>query len=312
VAQLLRDNAADSRVAEDVRALAAAYDDDAVAASVQAMEAARADDLALLAEAFAEPGTGESWWKDTAAQMLRYRGYLAAAVVVFAIVVFMHPAPRPLANTGDGDTALIPTSDAQKAAAASTAVVPPATDAFSDPFDFVVPEPTSDDAFATTPVPFDTTPQTYAPEPTALSISQSGYSSTFGGTPADQEPPAKGLPVESIGGQVTKYSYLRLVGSGASLKLKALTDQGASLNAEAARVQLCQLTTASWKPTRGTAPGDAPKYNAQCLEGHLASGVWTFTFSAVFNPVDPNGWAIVPITADNATFRVTFAPTAAA
>jgi hypothetical protein len=152
---------------------------------------------------------------------------------------------------------------------------------------------------------------TYAPAPTALRITQSGYASTLAGTPADQQPPKNGLPAETIAGRVTKYSYIRLAGSGASLKLTALTDDGASLNEADARVQLCHITKPGWKAARDAAPADAPQYNEQCLEGHGDKGVWTFTFSAVNDPVDPNGWAIVPITADNATFRVTFAPSAA-
>jgi hypothetical protein len=114
-----------------------------------------------------------------------------------------------------------------------------------------------------------------------------------------------------LAGQVTKYSYIRLVGSGASLKLKALGDDGASLNDAEARVQLCPITTSGWKASRDVATSDAPKYSEQCIEGHGAGGVWSFSFSSIQNPVDPNGWAIVPVTSDNSTFRVTFAPTAA-
>jgi hypothetical protein len=308
VAQLLRDNAADSRVAEDVRALAAAYNEDAVAATAAATDAALADDMALLAEAFAEPSTGEPWWRGVGAQILRYRWWSAVAVAIVAVLVFVHPAPVPLGSNDDGNTALIPTADAQHAAATVPTGVPQVS--VDDPFDFslAAPEPTFNAPPSTT---FDTTPQTYEAPPTKLSISQSGYASSLAGTPADQEPPANGLPAEALAGRVTKYSFIRLVGGGASLKLKALTDDGASLNDAEARVQLCHITTANWKPARDASTSDAPKYNEQCLEGKAANGVWTFTFSAVFDPVDPNGWAIVPITAGNPTFRVTFAPTAA-
>jgi hypothetical protein len=107
-----------------------------------------------------------------------------------------------------------------------------------------------------------------------------------------------------------RYSYVRLSGNGAALKLKATgTD---APNGDTARVQLCHITTAGWKPSRATPTSEAPKYNAECLEGRESNQVWTFSFSSVQNPVDPNGWAIVPITAGNATFDVTFAPTALA
>jgi hypothetical protein len=308
VAQLLRDNAADARVADDIRALAAAYDEHAVAAADAAAESALADDFALLAGAFAEPATGEPWWKDAAVQVSRYRWWVVASVAIIAVILFVNPAPLPVGEGGETGTALIPTADAQHAAANAGEVVLP-TQSISDPFDFSPsPESTFDTPSDTT---FDTTPVTYAPAPTKLSISQSGYASSLAGTPADQEPPANGLPAEALAGRVTKYSYVRLVGSGASLKLKALTDDGASLNAAEARVELCHIVTSGWKPSRDTASADAPQYNDQCLEGQLASGVWTFNFSSIQNPVDPNGWAIVPVTTDSATFRVTFAPTAA-
>jgi hypothetical protein len=310
VAQLLRDNAADARVADDLRSLAAAYDDDAVAATAEAIEAATADDLALLAGAFTEPPTGEPWWKDTAAQVLRYRWWVAASIAIIGIILFVNPAPLP-AGSEEAGTSLIPTSDSQHAAATVTPDVVPQV-SMEDPFDFSIasPEPAFDTPSDTST--FDTTPVTYAPSPTALSISQSGYASSLSGTPADQEPPANGLPAESLAGQVTKYSFIRLVGSGASLKLKPLADDGAYLNAAEARVQMCHITTSGWKAARDVAASDAPKYNDDCIEGHLANSVWSFSFSSIHNPVDPNGWAIVPITDDGATFRVTFAPTAAA
>jgi hypothetical protein len=225
------------------------------------------------------------------------------------VIVFMQPAPLPVGHASEAGTSLIPTSDSQHASADAPEVLAPGQ-SISDPFDFSIasPEPTFDTPSNSS---FDTTPVTYAPAPTALTISQSGYTSSLAGTPADQEPPKDGLPTETIAGRVTKYSFIRLVGSGASIKLKALTDDGAGLNEADARVQLCHITTAGWKPARPAAPADAPQYDTACLEGKNANGVWTFNFSSIQNPVDPNGWAIVPVTADSATFRVTFAPSAA-
>lgn len=310
MAQLLRDNAADSRVAEDISALAAAYDEKSVAESAAALIAATEDDLQILAEAFPAPGADEAWWRDVTSQVLRYRWWVVTAIAIIAVILFVHPAPLPAADDNGAGTALIPTSDSQHAVATIPSAVPEVT--VNDPFDFAIGSPSPAlTAPAEDTTTFNPAPVTYSPAPTALRITQSGYASSLAGTPADQAPPANGLPAESLGGQVTKYSYIRLAGSGASLKLKALTDDGAALNDAEARVQLCHITTANWKAARDTASADAPKYNDTCIEGHIASGVWTFTFSAITNPVDPNGWAIVPVTTDNGTFRVTFAPTAA-
>jgi hypothetical protein len=310
VAQLLRDNAADARVADDVAALAAAYDEESVAASAAALVAATEDDLEALANAFGEPPSGEPWWRDVTAQALRYRWWVATSLAIIAVILFVHPAPLPAADDEGGGTSLIPTNDSPQALASVPSVVPEIS--VSDPFSFAIGSPApSFEAPTEQTATFNTTPVTYAPAPTALRITQSGYASTLAGTPADQAPPADGLPVESLGGRVTKYSYIRLVGSGASLKLKALSDDGAALNDAEARVQLCHITTAGWKATRDAATADAPKYNEECVEGHLANAVWTFAFSSIQNPVDPNGWAIVPVTTGNPTFRVTFAPTAA-
>jgi hypothetical protein len=310
VPQLLRDNTGDSKVVEDVQSLAAAYSDDAVAESAEAMRQARVDDLALLAELVASRERSEiPLWRRAATQIVRYRNYSIAAVVILAILLFRSPVPLPAADRAEDNSTLLPTSDARHDAVATTPSTVPAFDfASSAPFDFAIP----DDSFAppVSEAPFETTDTTPTTVP-VLRFSQTGYASTLAGTPFDQEPPGNGHPVETIAGRVTKYSYARLAGEGTVLRLKEVTGDNASISPEDARVQLCHITTAGWKPSRATPSGDAPKYDAACLEGHRSSGVWTFTFSDVFDPLDANGWAIVPFTAGNPTFRVTFAPTAA-
>jgi hypothetical protein len=309
VPQLLRDNTGDARVTDDVERLAAAYNDDAVTASVEAMQAARAEDLALLKTVFAERSAeGESLGRKLATQLMRHRLYVGAAVAFLALVLFVSPVPLPLAGGDDGDTALLPSFGSHDATAVTTLPTPEVTS--SDLFDFTIPE---DDPFA----PVEFTPVFTAPDetpaaPAPLRITQSGYASAYAPTPAEQAPPKNGLPIEAIAGQVTKYSYMRLSGGATELRLKTLGDDGASMNAADARVELCHVTTPGWKPARAVRTTDAPKYSGQCLEGTRGSnGIWTFAFSDIFNPVDANGWAIVPVTADNPTFRVTFAPTAA-
>jgi hypothetical protein len=309
VPQILRDNAADPRVDDDIRALSEAYDDDSVTASVEAMRAARADDLEVLAAAFvpSDPA-GQTAWQRALDHVSGYRLYYLGAVAVLLVLLFVSPAPLPSVSNDDSGSVLIPTSDSAHTAATSPVTSPAFVS--SEPFEFTYP---GTDVYTAEPAPeFSAPPVTSKPAPRPLRITQSGYASSFAGTPADQEPPGKGLPAEVIGGQVTKYSYLKLAGDTKVLRLKALSDDGASLNDAEARVQMCHITTAAWSPKRDVAKGDAPKYNTQCLEGKKGDGgVWTFTFSAVNDPLDANGWAVVPITADNATFRVTFAPTAA-
>lgn len=309
VPQFLRDNAGDPRVEEDLRALSEAYDDQSVAASDEAMRAARADDLELLAAAFvpSEPA-GAGRWQRAVGHVSGYRLYYLGAVAVLLVLLFVSPAPLPSGDDDDGGNVLIPTSDSARTAA--TSPVTSAVAGSDEPFEFTFP---GTDITTAEPAPeYSAPPVTRAPAPRPLRITESGYASSFAGTPADQEPPGKGLPVEAIGNRVTKYSYLKLAGDEKVLRLKALSDDGASLNDAAARVELCHITTPGWKAQRDVATADAPKYNADCVEGKKASGgVWSFTFSSVHDPLDANGWAVVPITADSSTFRVTFGPTAA-
>ncbi len=304
--QLLRDNAGDARVVEDIDALARAYDDGAIAASAEAMRTARAADLASLADAFGdESSAGTPWWRSAADQIIRYRFYAAAVVVVLAVILFRSPVPLPSADSGDAATHLIPTADSEPAITSEPG--PPFEPAPTQALAFALP---GTDYFPPVVEEPSTEPAPPAPSaPKQLRFTQTGYASAFAGTPVDTQPPKNGLPVEAVTGQVTKYSYARLSGGGTVLKLRALTDDGASLNATEARVQLCPVKT-GWAPKRATPMPDAPGYYAQCLEGHNSGGVWSFTFSAIANPLEPNGWAIVPFTVDNSTFRVTFAPTA--
>ena len=118
-------------------------------------------------------------------------------------------------------------------------------------------------------------------------------------------PPGNALPVEVIAGQATKYSYARLAGEATSLRLRAITDDGAELNPAQARVQLCQITS-NWTPSRGTPCSDAPTYGDVCVAGVAKNDVWSFNLART-NALTTNGWAIVPVLDGNATFRVTFA-----
>ncbi|MEY2424483.1 MAG: hypothetical protein QOI61_55 [Actinomycetota bacterium] len=292
---------------EDIDALARAYDDGAVAASADSMREARAEDFALLVDEFAvEAPSATPWWRSAADQVIRYRVYSVTLVVVLAIILLRSPVPLPAAG-GDSDaTHAIPTAD--RTQVVETAPGPPLEITPTESFDFALPGLDSFEPVSETP---SAEPPPVVAPPATLRFTQTGYASALAGTPVDEQPPANGLPVESLAGRVTKYSYARLSGGGTVLRLRALTDEGASMTADNARVQLCQITTPGWAPKRATPTSDAPAFSDACLEGrHGNDGVWAFTFSSVNNPLEPNGWAIVPITSGNATFRVTFAPTA--
>src|SRR5205085_4932356 len=138
--------------------LASAYDDNAVAASVDAMRAAHSDDLALLAAAFAETDAAptDPLWRKVATQIARHRLYTALAVVFLAVVLFMSPVPLPVASSDEGITALLPTFGGHDASPTTTPPVPD-TALDTDLFEFALPE---DNAFA----PVELTPVTEAPE----------------------------------------------------------------------------------------------------------------------------------------------------
>ena len=104
---------------------------------------------------------------------------------------------------------------------------------------------------------------------------------------------------------------MRLSGKGRVLRLRMLTDEGASINDTVANVQACHITTANWAPGRGVAADDAPKYDtSNCIQGtRAADGTWSFSF-VLDDPADRNGWALVPVLTDGGTFRITFAPNA--
>ena len=304
--RLVRDNAADHRVTRDVEMLGKAYDAEAVAQAAVNAEEARAADLAALTEAYADTSPGaDSWWRPAAVHVNRYRTLYAVAAVVLAVLLFRNPVPLSVDELAEDATELPPS---RSRVATDTNVVP----------EFAAPELATplDSGGTEEALPFEAPAPEPAPSgaatsaPAGLHIASSGYASVFSGTPVEQPPPGNGLPVESLASSETKYSFMRLTGKGRVLRLRMLTDEGASLNDAAAAVQACHITTGNWTPARGVAKDQAPAYDAaNCVQGSRAQdGTWSFSF-VLDDPADRNGWAIVPITAQG-TFRVTFAPAA--
>ena len=307
---LVRDNAADESVIADLERLAAAYDDEAVVGRAARVGAATAADLELLAATYAgEARPGANAWSTALTHLNRYRTLYIVATAVLALVLFRSPVPPPATVEAEATTEL-PTGDATPVAPPPAAPVAPATDdaAFVGPLDLGAPDELAsplDPATVATPAASKAAPAA------VLRIAQSGYASAFGGTALEAAPPENGLPVELLAGGVTKESYVRLAGNGRTLKLRMLTADGASLNDPAARVQACRITTPGWTASRGGALADAPKHDtAGCVEAARdAAGMWTFAF-VLDAPTGGHGWALVPVTSGNGTFRVTFSATA--
>ena len=112
MAQLLRDNAADARVVDDVAALATAYNQTGIADAAESHLRQREHDLALLAELFAKSDEAVApLWRRVVTHLGRHRTYYVIAALVLGIVLFRSPEPLPLAD-GDSDAnVVIPTGD---------------------------------------------------------------------------------------------------------------------------------------------------------------------------------------------------------
>jgi hypothetical protein len=259
----------------------------------------------LLAGAFVagEAAAGVPWWRRARVHANRYRTLYGIAVAVLAVLLLRSPVPLPAAESADEATVAVGDALAAPAAPAPDSEFPIVA---ASPLDIapVIDEFPSLDAASVTPAP---QPVTAASNP--LRVQQGGYASVFAGTPLEQAPPGDGYPVETLAGSATKYSFVRLAGGGSVLRLRMLTDEGASLNDATAQVEACHITTGGWAPSRGETLNQAPKYNGNdCVRASRdTSGVWTFRF-ALGNALDREGWALVPVTGDNATFRVTFSP----
>jgi len=271
VPTVLRDNRTDERVARDVELLANAYSEDAIATAQADADLARQADLETLVDAYGADGGGSAVVPVVWHHIRRYRVPYIVAAVVLGVLLFRQPVP-PAAPLSPFDAGALDAETLSPEPSPEAGVEPPALSSRVEPLQIVV----------------------------------SGYASALGGTPVEQPPPGDGLPVEVLAGSVTKYSFFRLAGTTTTLKLAMLPDQGANLNDAGAGVELCHLATNAWNPERGVPTASAPGYTSDCIAGSRSDTVWTFTF-VLDSPTDSNGWALVPVAIDNATFRITFA-----
>lgn len=159
-----------------------------------------------------------------------------------------------------------------------------------------------------------------APPPVAsrgrarLSVISSGYTSATGGTPlSGPEVPEDGLPVGARLGQVDKMSFLRLAGTGTSLRFGLVEDPGANQLEQVAAVEACPITEEDWSIDEpGAPPSQAPAYDStRCVAGERESdGSWMFDL-AVLAPLEGgSGVALVPVVDGASTFQVTFSAVA--
>ena len=321
--RIVRDNAADPRVAGDVELLAAAYGTSGAEAPSIAATPPATSDAEVLADAY---GTGEPESRRpeprvlaaaAAAHVRRNHTAYGVAAALLAVLLLVEPVatvtePAP-AEFASSDQA---TSSSAPGALAAPAPLPGPVSAVSQPaFDVLF--PTDSPTFAPEP-PTETSAPVIPPalvdllEP--LRIVESGYASATGGTPLEQPPPGEGLPVTAAGPEAVRYSFIRLAGTAPVLSLRLVDESGANVNDGTAAVSACRITDPGWKAARGVARDDAPAYDAaDCVKGAPAEGgVWTFDLSARSDRTDAAGFALVPAADAGAPFQVTFEPQAVA
>jgi len=187
------------------------------------------------------------------------------------------------------------------------------TSDFSD--DVAIEPPSSQFESEPAPADFESSDPTSSADATPprkpISIVASGYSSSTGGTPLEQDPGSGGLPVGAAGGSDTKRSFVRLAGDETTLHLKEAAN--GNVAPDRAAIKACPISTSSWTPARGQALSAGPAYDNGCVAGTRAtSGVWTFDL-APFAPLGAgNGFALTTASATGLTFQVVFAPAAVA
>lgn len=208
------------------------------------------------------------------------------------------------AAAGDGPEP-VPTSAAPDGATTTTPVVTDDGQLVLPP----LPDPPTDASPVTEPesvVPTTTTPDGSAP-PTPLRIARKGYTSTAAGTPlATVGVPDGSLPVAAFVGQPEKESYFTLTGDGIALELHESSAAGANFGQDQAQILVCKVTETGWELPPGSAPEEAPDYDAdRCVDGVRSSeGTWLFDLTPFGEAADDAGFALTPSEESTATFQV--------
>lgn len=178
------------------------------------------------------------------------------------------------------------------AAGAGTESVPSAVPEDSGPQPFTPPPPG--------PRPADQPP--IAVEATPLHVQFARYASASGpllpgGAPGEY------LPVALRLGAPDKQSYLRLRGTGTTLRV-LLSAQPAHQIGTAPAIRACRITAPDWQLEDGSALASAPKTDpVDCALGRPGDDGWTFELA---NVDIRHGIALVPSGPSTGSFQVTF------
>lgn len=252
--------------------------------------------------------------------------YTSGLGLLLAVLLLVIGLP-PVLERGPATAPASVTEELAATEPPSVASAPPATpDAVvtTPPADGTPPPLTTNPVAAGSPrgAPAPAGPPTAEPAPTPvaprsrgrLAVISSGYTSATGGTPlSGPEVPEDGLPVGVRLGQVDKMSFLRLAGTGTSLRLAVVEDPAANQLEQLAAVEACPITEDGWTIDEpGAPPSQAPAHDAtRCVAGERESdGSWTFDLARLAPLEGRAGVALVPVVDGAATFQVTFSAVA--
>lgn len=164
--------------------------------------------------------------------------------------------------------------------------------------------PSEQTAPADPPPPVPDPPATPPPtgDPADLRIAFARYASASGPL-VPTGPPGAHLPVSLRLGMADKQSYLRLRGSGNTLRLRLSTQPGHQIG-QADAVRACRIIPASWSIEDGSALSAAPAVDPiDCTLGRPGASEWTFELGGIDTR---NGVALVPAGPSTGTFQITF------
>lgn len=145
------------------------------------------------------------------------------------------------------------------------------------------------------------------PSPVALSVRESGWASSRGGTPIAAAEVADGtLPIGARAGVSDELSFVRLAGTEPVLRLAAVDDALAGT----AVLRACLIDEPAWEARENLPLDDAPAYDCdRAVVGSLGGDdVWSFDLGAFADRSGPGGFALVPGEGAG-TFRVRLAVT---
>lgn len=140
-----------------------------------------------------------------------------------------------------------------------------------------------------------------------LAVVVSGWGTVTAGTPLSaQQVPPQSLPVGKRVGQDDKRSYVRLAGSGATLRLQE-DPEGSRTTTGAISIQACRITVDNWSEGGDKPFSEVPHDPQRCVLGTRASdGTWAFDLSAYDDRADTKGFALVPAPGSSVDFQVAF------